>query len=192
MTTPDDIRQWIIKTHRYKHLCQDYRGDLIKTTSNLSNQIWDFLNITLDNESLPKAADTVDNATLLQVDITAIVGVFIFLTIAQLVPSAGRPWWGLTAVLVIPFALSALAILAEDIWSTEYVMRVVAYNFRLPEAFALLGFGLIFIMFFYIFRKITKNIKKQWLLMPELHRHLNASNKSSWLVASLSAPTKSS
>jgi hypothetical protein len=110
-----------------------------------------------DNASLPETAEVIDNAALLQVDITAIVGVFIFLTIAQVMPSTSRPaWWGLTSLIVVPFSLSAMAILVEDVMSTEYVMRVIAYNVRFPELLALFGFIIIFIMFFYIYRNLGK------------------------------------
>lgn len=67
---------------------------------------------------------SIDNATLIQADITAIIGVIIFLTLQGVKPAADsttkykqrRAWFGLTAVLVIPFALSALTILIEDSW----------------------------------------------------------------------------
>jgi hypothetical protein len=99
----------------------------------------------------------IDNATLLQVDITAIVGTFIFLTIQQL--SAARAWWFVTAFLVIPFTVSAMAILIEDIWASEYVIEVVQQHANIPSIAALAGLFYIFIIFGYILHK-TRNGKR--------------------------------
>ena len=115
--------------------------------------------INLDNASLPRP-EFIDIPTLLQVDITAIVGIFIFLTVAQFWPSAARPWLTLASLLVIPFALSALTILVEDIWSSEYIIRVIAYNFNLPKIFAFVGFLLIFVVFYGLYRNL-KSLKDE-------------------------------
>jgi hypothetical protein len=116
----------------------------------------------LDSTKLPAAADTVDNAALLQVDIAAIVGVLIFLTISSVVrPHERPPWWILTSLLVTPFAFSAMVILLEDIFASEYIMRVVAYNINIPEASAFLGFLLIFGFFVGVYRTMRKSQKQQ-------------------------------
>ncbi len=138
----------------------------IKTTSIPPKITIDIQNVSswiqLDSARLPAAADTVDNAALLQVDIAAIVGVLVFLTISQIVRPADRPpWWILTSLLVTPFAFSAMVILLEDAFANEYIVRVIAYNFNLPEASALLGFLLIFGFFVGVYRTMRKQQKQQ-------------------------------
>jgi hypothetical protein len=66
----------------------------------------------------------IDTSTLLQVDATAIVGIFIFLTIQSFSYNTSeyqqtRTRLFLTSFLVVPFAISALAILVEDNWNIE-------------------------------------------------------------------------
>ena len=90
----------------------------------------------------------IDNATLLQVDATAIVGILIFLTLRQL--SSGQPnpkgtllLWHLTFAAVLPFALSAIFILYNAFYPdpTDWA----------PKLFAMLGFLYILIVFGIIF-----------------------------------------
>lgn len=86
----------------------------------------------------------IDNATLLQVDTTAIVGIFIFLTLEQLA-NARRPWMVVTAILVIPFAVSTMLILIDETWFTgngelSHASRVLAIG----------GFGYILFIFGYV------------------------------------------
>ncbi|MGC1134419.1 MAG: hypothetical protein WA941_16445 [Nitrososphaeraceae archaeon] len=103
----------------------------------------------------------IDNAVLLQVDITAIVGIFIFLTIEELaLGKAGyqqrRIRWFHTSFLVIPFAVSALAILIEDNWSTSFVLKGVQQHVDIPKWAAIAGFAYILIVFVFILGKMPK------------------------------------
>ena len=54
------------------------------------------------------------------------------------------------------FCDSAIAILIQDIWSTEYLMRLVDYNTNIPEVFALVGFIYFFVVFGYILLKLRE------------------------------------
>ena len=121
---------------------------------NSSSNSIDNLNATTTISNEPQVGDIayIDNATLLQVDITAIVGIFIFLTIQQLT-SGARVWSFVTAFLVIPFTVSAIAILIESIWASEYLIKVVQQNVNIPGVSALTGFFYILIIFVYIFHK---------------------------------------
>lgn len=102
-------------------------------------------------------ADTIDYATLLQVDITAIVGTFIFLTVVGLARTQyelqqKKAWWILTSFLVISFAISRAAILIEDIWATNDIIKTVREQVDIPRIFALAGFLYILMVFIGIMR----------------------------------------
>jgi hypothetical protein len=101
---------------------------------------------------------SIDDATLLQVNATVIVGVFILLTLRQLAHIKGGnvgpdtatttniPIWGrLTFALVLPFAISAFFILIEDAWPTILTFDTAS------KIFAIVGFVYIIILFFYFF-----------------------------------------
>jgi hypothetical protein len=75
---------------------------------------------------------TIDNATLLQVDVTALVGVLLFLTLQGF---GGKVFTTkqrhgmifLTSVLVVPFSFSASAILVDETFpehpAVKYIYR---------------------------------------------------------------------
>jgi hypothetical protein len=96
---------------------------------------------------------TIDSATLLQVDATVIVGIFIFLTIQAMTHLRG-----VTALLIIPFAASALAILVEDTWPTNYIVKWVQQEIDIPRWGAIAGFGYILVFFVGVF--INPKFKK--------------------------------
>lgn len=113
--------------------------------------------------TVPVTADItfIDYPTLLQVDITAIVGTFIFLTIAGVArnPLQGRAWFFLTSFLVIPFAISGAAILVEDIWDSSPEVKALKEYADIPRVFALAGFLYILIVFIGIMRLLSKTAK---------------------------------
>jgi hypothetical protein len=90
-------------------------------------------------------SDCLDNAALLQVDITAKVGIFIFLTIEELAlgptrDQRRRTRWLFTPILAIPFAVSALVILIEDNWSSNCIVKWVQNYANIPMISAIRRF----------------------------------------------------
>ena len=100
----------------------------------------------------------IGNAILLQVDITAIVGIFIFVTIAQVKMQEQKALLLLTSILVIPFAVSALFILIEDFLLSEYFVTLLK-KLSIPMWGAISGFAYIILVFGYIFVKQLKQPK---------------------------------
>jgi hypothetical protein len=105
----------------------------------------------------------IDNAVLLQVDVTAIVGIFIFLTLqgvtvrgSQSALMQQRPWFFATSFLVIPFTVSAMAILIEYIWASEDIIRIIQQHSNIPAVTALGGFLYILLLFSFIAYKLER------------------------------------
>jgi hypothetical protein len=94
-------------------------------------------------ESINIYAISISNTTLLTVDVTAILGILIFLTIGQRAAER-KEWTFLTASLVIPFTISALMILVDDM---RLQMDEEDVNFFNARAFTALGFALIILQF---------------------------------------------
>jgi hypothetical protein len=112
------------------------------------NSSSDDFNATISNE--PEVGDIgyIDNATLLQVDVTAIVGIFIFLTLKQLSHDQSDRMgalllWRLTFAAVLPFAISALFILYDAFYPYPEDWG--------PKVFAMIGFAYILVIFGIIF-----------------------------------------
>jgi hypothetical protein len=107
----------------------------------------------------------IDDGTLLQVDATAIVGIFIFLTLRQLLsyghsdPKSTLLLWRLTFIGVLPFAISAILILLN----TFYPFREDAG----PRVFTLLGFLYILAIFGIIFLYQWREGKKPMESEPD-------------------------
>ena len=111
----------------------------------------------------------IDNATLLQADTTAIVGIFIFLTLQgfgqKLNLEQQKSRLVMTSLLVIPFAFSAIAILIGEIHSDNPIVRdTVQQNLQISRYAAMIGFC--FVLFVFIptwklkLRKPASNAKK--------------------------------
>jgi hypothetical protein len=93
----------------------------------------------------------IDDITLLQVNTTAIIGIFIFLTLGRL--SRNQPEhttdftrWGLTFALLIPFAASALSIMIKD--TVPYAESHIG---NLPNILTMVGFAYIIVVFTLIY-----------------------------------------
>ena len=96
----------------------------------------------------------IDNADLLQVDITAVLGILIFLTIGQ--RAAERRYFTVTtAFMVIPFAISGLIVLVDDTWLGSNYLDEARFM-------AALGFLLIILYFGIIIAKDEWRGLKEW------------------------------
>lgn len=110
--------------------------------------------------------NTIDNATLLQVDITAIVGVLIFLTLqrsggkiersGEINPMEFNPT-GITYALVLPFAISGIFILVSDLLPTPTFKDL---NADFAKWMSIFGFAYIAaVLFLTYFRQATQRNK---------------------------------
>ena len=97
----------------------------------------------------------IDDITLLQVNATTIVGIFIFLTVGRIgrnqqEQSISLTHWGVTFALLIPFTLSAMTIMIKDVRPA-----VSSQIGNLPNWFTLIGFAyilVVFIVLYYVMR----------------------------------------
>ena len=97
----------------------------------------------------------IDNAVLLQVDVTAVLGLLIFLTIGQRATERRELSYS-TAGMVIPFAISALMVLVDDTWMGNV-------NFFVSRFFTALGFFLILLYFGLIIAvKELRDLREWW------------------------------
>ena len=104
----------------------------------------------------------IDNATLLQVDTTAIVGIFIFLTLQRFGQKEFNIGQGvsirqpesmliITSILVIPFAFSAMAILVGETYPNNPTVKyIVQQGLGISRNSAIIGFGYILFVFVYV------------------------------------------
>lgn len=97
----------------------------------------------------------IDNAVLLQMDVTAIFGISIFLTVHQHI--VGRKvetseieretWVVMVSTILIPFAASAMIILIGSISSTEVFALTIA------SILAIIGFIILLLFFISLYRR---------------------------------------